>query len=220
MVDYPALHERIEDPAEGETIIADGVSFQDFLTRFSEGHYEWVMGKVIYVVSNSRPHAAIIAFLIHLFQLYLGFKQIGRVFATGYPQYVGDDRPAREPDILVVLNDRLDRTQPTYLDGPADLAVEVVSPESHTRDRGTKMREYEAAGVREYWLIDYRRQEAICYKLDAQGIYRATPLNAHGRLASSLLPGFSLDPNWLWNENFPHGEALVEAVRAMAVSST
>lgn len=38
----------------------------------------------------------------------------------------------------------------------ADLVVEVVgeTPEEHVRDRHTKRREYEAAGIQEYWIVD------------------------------------------------------------------
>lgn len=45
------------------------------------------------------------------------------------------------------------------MDGTPDLIVEVTSPESLARDRGEKYVEYEAAGVREYWLIDPDRQQ-------------------------------------------------------------
>lgn len=42
----------------------------------------------------------------------------------------------------------------TYLDGPADLVVGIVSPDSVGRDRGEKFYEYAQGGVPEYWLID------------------------------------------------------------------
>ena len=53
--------------------------------------------------------------------------------------------------------------QATYLDGPADVVVEIISPESRLRDRGEKFAEYEMGGVREYWLIDSERHEADWY---------------------------------------------------------
>jgi len=40
----------------------------------------------------------------------------------------------------------------TYPDGPADLAIEIVSEESRLRDRGEKFAEYEVGGVKEYWI--------------------------------------------------------------------
>ena len=35
-----------------------------------------------------------------------------------------------------------------------DVVLEVISPESRGADEETKYRDYEAAGVSEYWLVD------------------------------------------------------------------
>ena len=53
--------------------------------------------------------------------------------------------------------------------GAADLCVEVVSPESVTRDCREKLTEYEQAGVREYWLIDPFRTQARFHRLTDHG---------------------------------------------------
>ncbi len=56
-----------------------------------------------------------------------------------------------QPDIVVIC----DRSQilETHIEGPPDLAVEVLSPSSHRHDRVRKLRLYAAFGVREYWLV-------------------------------------------------------------------
>jgi len=84
--------------------------------------------------------------------------------------------------------------------GPADLVIEIVSDESVARDRVDKFYEYEAAGIREYWLIDPRlgRERIDVYRLNAQGKYQAVLPDDTGRYTTPLLPGFSFDPDWLW----------------------
>ncbi|MDW8290080.1 MAG: Uma2 family endonuclease, partial [Armatimonadota bacterium] len=77
----------------------------------------------------------------------------------------GADLPGRSPDILFVSQQNLHRLKPTYLDGPADLVVEIISPESEERDRTQKFSEYERGGVREYWLIDPEKRLAEFYVL-------------------------------------------------------
>ena len=57
-------------------------------------------------------------------------------------------------------SEHLDRLENSHLAGPADLLVEVVSKDSVARDLVEKLREYEAAGIREYWVIDSRPNEA------------------------------------------------------------
>ena len=40
----------------------------------------------------------------------------------------GPDLPGRAPDILFTSNARIKRLKKSHLDGPADLAVEIISP--------------------------------------------------------------------------------------------
>ena len=60
-----------------------------------------------------------------------------------------------------MATEHLDRLTDSHLSGPADLVVEIVSPDSLGRDRGDKFAEYEAASIPEYWLIDPVRQQAM-----------------------------------------------------------
>ncbi|MEA3338380.1 MAG: Uma2 family endonuclease, partial [Chloroflexota bacterium] len=113
-------------------------------------------------------------------------------------------RSGREPDLLFVAQEHLGRLQETYLDGPADLAVEIISLESIGRDRGDKFCEYEEAGIPEYWLIDPLREQAEFYRLDAQGRYCLTSPDEEGVYHSQTLPGFWLRVDWLWQESLPH----------------
>ena len=108
----------------------------------------------------------------------------------------------REPDLLFVAAAHLPRLQETYLDGPADLVVEIVSPESAGRDRGEKFIEYEAGGVLEYWLLDPQRQWAEFYLLQ-NGRYHLAFAGAAGEYRSTVLPGFWLRTEWLWQRPLP-----------------
>lgn len=51
----------------------------------------------------------------------------------------------REPDLISVQRDRLHLLGSTYLAGPADVAIEIVVPESIGCDRGEKFVEYKRA---------------------------------------------------------------------------
>jgi Uma2 family endonuclease len=109
-------------------------------------------------------------------------------------------RSSREPDIFFVAKERLDRLTQDRMNGPPDLIVEVVSQDSVKRDRSDKYREYQAAGVREYWVIDPREEQrrADFFHLDAQGEYRLFATEEDERVESQVLPGFWLRPGWLW----------------------
>jgi hypothetical protein len=112
------FEEQTDDPLEGETIIAENVTFEEFLTRFGETHAEWIDGKVVVQPSKSVRHQLILGFLASSFDLFMGFRDgMGRTLLTGVPMYLSDRLPVREPDLLIVLNEHRDRIKITYLDG-------------------------------------------------------------------------------------------------------
>ena len=185
----------------GEEILATGVSYPDYLKRFDSVRAEWLMGVVIKHMSNNKTHQMSLIFLIALVRAYLQYRQIGQVFPAGYSMYIKEDQPAREPDLLVVLNKNRERAQYSNLRGAADVAVEIVSPESGRRDRGTKVEEYEAAGVAEYWLIDPLHKGLMLYRLNAEGRHEQQNPNAQGRIHSHVLPGFYLSAASLWRDD-------------------
>jgi Uma2 family endonuclease len=91
----------------------------------------------------------------------------------------------------------------TYVDGAADLVIEIISPESRARDRGDKFYEYEAGGVKEYWLIDSERQQAEFYGLNKKGIFEFLPTDADGKFRSRVIKNLELKVEWLWQESLP-----------------
>jgi Uma2 family endonuclease len=129
---------------------------------------------------------------------------LGKVYNAPFEMRAVPDGSSREPDLLFVSSEHLDRLTPDRLVGPADLIVEVVSDDSVYRDRVDKFEEYEAAGVREYWIVDPRpgKQRADFWVLDETGRYRAKEIK-DGIYHSTMLPGLWLRVEWLLAETSP-----------------
>src|SRR5438105_423494 len=117
--------------ASREPGLQEKLSFQDYLKAYDsiEGaRTEWVAGEVaVYATSNNIRHQRLVLFLASLLDSLLRAKQAGEALLAGIPMYLGDDKPAREPDVLVVLAEHRERLKATYLDGVADVVIEVVS---------------------------------------------------------------------------------------------
>jgi Uma2 family endonuclease len=179
------------------------MTFEEFLAWLDEDtHAEWVEGKVMVPSPASARHQLIQRFLVTLLGLYAESHDLGVVLPAPFVMRLAGR--AREPDLLFVAREHADRIGETFLDGPADLVVEIISPESIARDRGEKYREYRDAGVGEYWLIDPLAQEAECYQLDAGGQYHLALTHADGIYTSRSLPGFWLEVEWLWQMPLPN----------------
>jgi Uma2 family endonuclease len=80
-----------------------------------------------------------------------------------------DIRTVVQPDLTVVC-DR-GKLDDKGCKGSPDLVVEIVSPSSFRHDVLTKLRLYEKAGVREYWIVYPGEKAVVVYKLNASGKY-------------------------------------------------
>ncbi len=178
---------------------AGKISYEQFLEWLDEDTWaEWVDGEVQLMSPVSSEHQEVGSFLIALLKLYVTYRQLGVVRYEPFQMKTGADLPGRSPDILFVSNARRHLLRRTYLDGAADLVVEIVSAESEQRDRVQKFSEYERGGVREYWLIDPERRQAEFYVLGEDGKYALQMKGEQGVYRSTVLEGFWLRVEWLW----------------------
>lgn len=178
------------------------ISYEEFLQSKEYVWAEWVDGEVIQLSPASKRHQLLVNFLAALLQHFVEANRLGLIISAPFQMKTGVDLPGREPDILFVASDHLERLQDTYLAGAADVVVEIISPESLTRDRGDKFYEYEKGGVEEYWVIDPIRQLAEFYRLD-NGVYRLAPIDNDGIYRSVRIAGLWLRVEWLWQEPLP-----------------
>ena len=194
---------------------SERMTYDEFLAWCDEDTWaEWVDGEVEIVSPASDRHQDLARFLTAVFSVYIETHDLGVVRPAPFQMKAGADLPGREPDLIFVAREHVDRLRETHLDGPADVAVEIVSPESVARDRGTKFYEYEVGGVREYWLIDPLRQQAEFYRLGKDGRYRIVLSGAEGVYHSETISSFWLRIEWLWQEPLPK---VLDVLRELAV---
>lgn len=198
-----------------DEIIATNVSFEDYVELYSGEYCEWVEGVVIKLAPAGLRHNALIGYLFIVLRTYFEFRPLGKVLLSPFIVRLPDKKRGREPDLLVILNDNPHTVTDTMIDGPADICIEIISPESIDRDRGTKFTEYERGGVKEYWLLDHIREEALFYRLNENGKYIQQPIDAEKNYFTPLLPGLALHVPTLWQEELPTTSAIVAAVRRL-----
>ena len=193
-----ALRQRLLDVLFTPTRLR--MSYEEFLEWADEDTLaEWVNGEVIMTSPASNRHQDISGFLESMLRIFVETKQLGAVRTAPFQMKLEN---GREPDLIFVAKAHLNRLKATYLDGPADLAVEIVSPESAGRDRGEKFYEYARGGVPEYWLIDPQTEQVEFYRL--AGDRYETAFSGHsGRYDALVIPGFWLQVDWLWREPLP-----------------
>ena len=200
--EQPELRRRLRERiGELPHQAAKKMTYEEFLAWANEDTLaEWVDGEVVmYSPANDR-HQDLSGFLESVLRSFVEVHELGIVRSAPFQMKL---ERGREPDLLFVASEHLGRLRETYLEGPADLLVEIVSPESVGRDRGEKFCEYEQAGVPEYWLIDPVREQAEFYQKGDRGPYRVVLPDAEGIYRSGVVSGFWLRVAWLWQRPLP-----------------
>jgi Uma2 family endonuclease len=203
-----------DDALAGETILARDVLYEDYLAGKYGRHVEWVNGVVIAMSPVSVPYKRLDKFLVKLFEALMEITTGGEVLGDPVVMKALPDLLGRQPDIMVILPDRFHQIQTNQVAGPANLVVEIVSPESVKRDRGVKFDEYEKGGVDEYWIVDRLRREALFYVRNAEGMYQSR-LPVDGVYTAYVLPKLRLPVELLWREEFPTVREIVAMVECM-----
>lgn len=163
---------------------------------------EFVGGRVIIVPPESRQDETIRWFVGKILSIFAECHNLGEVYGPNFAVRLRAGL-RRVPDLLFVSRERLSLLRKSHLEGPPDLALEIVSPDSAARDWHDKYLEYETAGVQEYWVIDPQVRRVDVYRLNEAGGYEALPLE-EGAYRSTVAPGFRLRPDWLWQEPLPN----------------
>jgi len=188
----------LRKPAEQQLTM----SYEAYLEWADEDtHAEWVNGEVIVFMPAKFAHQVVVGFLYELLALFTRLFDVGQVHIAPLGMRLAHSR--REPDILFVLNENLNRLTDEGLVGPADLVIEVVSDDSVRRDRDDKFREYAQAGIPEYWIIDPRpeKNRSDFYQLNEKGVYTLFATEDDEWVSSTIIPGIRLKPAWLWQAN-------------------
>jgi Uma2 family endonuclease len=157
-------------------------------------------GRIVMHAPASERHEALFAFLLTLLNTYTAERGSAAVRGSRYPMRL-DARWSSQPDIVVVRAENVSRLQKQFLNGPADLTIEIVSESDPQLDLREKLPRYRAAGVQEIWLIDPLQRNVRVEQKTATGY--DVVVKTDGRLASLVVAGFWIDVEWLWREQLP-----------------
>jgi Uma2 family endonuclease len=146
-------------------------TYADFVTWWNdEDRYEIIDGVAYIICTPSRPHQKISGNLHGLLWTFLR----GKPCEVYHPPFAvclnaaGDkDDTVVQPDLIVVCD--MPKLERYRCNGAPDMAVEILSPSSKSRDLLLKFNKYMQTGVREYWIVDPDAQTVqVCILKDGQ----------------------------------------------------
>ena len=124
---------------------------------------ELIDGQIYYMAPPSKMHQEILGALYRKIADYIDAKKGDcKIYFAPFAVFLNkDDANYVEPDLSVICD-------PSKLDdkgchGAPDWIIEIVSPGNPEHDYITKLGKYKTAGVREYWIVDPRRESITVY---------------------------------------------------------
>src|SRR5262249_44099064 len=91
------------------------------------GRAEWVDGEVIRMSPDSLEHNSNEGLMYRVLAEYVALKKLGHIFYSRIQCRLPVRPSRREPDILFVSKERKSILQKTFINGPPDFALEIVS---------------------------------------------------------------------------------------------
>ncbi|MFF8728199.1 Uma2 family endonuclease [Streptomyces sp. NPDC015171] len=173
----------------------DGYTVDDLFTLPDlPPHTELIDGSLVFVSAQRDFHSVVIDLLVSELRRTVPKELKVRREMT----VVIDRRNGPEPDISIVRAEAArSREQTYYRAADVLLAVEVVSPDSESRDRDSKPHKYAAAGIPHFWLVEMGGQDdhpvvQVYERGEATGTYALTGIH-HDQVKISVPYGIDID---------------------------
>jgi Uma2 family endonuclease len=186
----------------GNDTSARNCTFEDFCRVVGDDRKADLIDGVIHYEGPEDPETNLLhLWLLCLVNVFVEAKRLGRVFSFKVAFRL-DDLNGPEPDVAFIRAERAHVVEREYVDGRPDLVMEIVSPETVEQDYRLKREQYRRAGVPEFWLVDEAERKVVLLRLADDRKYREVRPRK-GVLASQVMPGFWLRPEWLWQTPRP-----------------
>lgn len=127
---------------------------------------ELIDGKMYMMATPTLTHQELLGWLYFKIRLYIMEKGGPcRVILSPFAVYIKDDEHNYvEPDVTVICD--LNKLDEKGCHGAPDWVIEIVSSSSKTMDYIRKCALYEAAEVREYWIVDPKERMVMVYDFE------------------------------------------------------
>lgn len=205
--DLPLLMAEVKRQLDDEAIRRH--AFREWLDEDKKA--EFINGEVVMHSPVKRIHLKISGNLTLLLDIHVRRHKLGVIMAE--KALVTLTRNDYEPDISFYVRERAAAFTDDQMLFPApDLVVEILSKSTAKYDRGIKLTDYAAHGVREYWIIDPAHEVVEQYLRvgDDEVFMPPSKLHIGHTLASKIIQGFEIPVEAIFQD-----DACAEALRAL-----
>ena len=165
-------------------------NYDDYCKLPDDGNRYEVIDGVLYMAPPPHPrHQRILLNLTALFVPFVtGENALGELFFAPIDVIFASE-DIFQPDLIFISRERLHIITDRGLEAAPDLAVEVLSPSTRSRDLNLKRRRYAHFGVPEYWPIDPDNRTIRALILNEDNYVERGTYSTGDELTTPLVPG-------------------------------
>lgn len=159
---------------------------------------EFINGEIYYHSPVRLWHNRATGYLYQMLDAHVRRKKLGEVGIEKL--LVSLTRNDYEPDVYFWSAEKSRDFKPRQVQFPApDFVAEVLSDSTAENDRNVKYKDYEAHGVREYWIVDPEKQILEQYVLEGE-TYELRMKAADGIVKSVAVEDFQIPVRAVFDE--------------------
>jgi len=168
-------------------------TYQDYLNLPNDrNRYEIIKGELIMTPAPKIIHQDISRNIEIELALFVQKHKLGKVYYAPCDIVLSNENVV-QPDILFIPKENMDIITEDNIQGAPDLIIEILSPSTAYYDLIDKKEIYETFGVKEYWIVDPKKQWVEIYILKGNMFSLHKRTKKTGKIQSQLLKGFELD---------------------------
>ncbi len=167
-------------------------TYEDYLKTPDGERYELIEGKLLMTPAPVPRHQRISRKIEFILEKFITENDLGELFYAPCDVYL-DNENVVQPDILFISKERLNMIGDKNIQGPPDLAIEIVSESAAYRDLVQKKRLYARFGVKEYWIVLPKEESIEIYTLKDNTYLLSSTYNKDNILESACLKGLRIE---------------------------
>src|SRR6266581_1709839 len=174
------------------------LTYEDYVDLPDDGRrYEILDGELEVSPAPAPRHQAVLGNLFWILHGHVQERGSGRVYCAPIDVILAPSSVV-QPDLIFIAAGRESIVTERAIEGPPDLAVEILSPWSGRRDRVAKAALYGRHGIRHYWIPDPVARTLEVYEVKGTEYRRVAVHEGAARVRTTLFPDLEIDLGRVW----------------------
>ena len=174
------------------------LTYEDYVDLPDDGRrYEILDGDLEVSPAPAPKHQAVSGNLFSILHGHVQERGLGSVYYAPIDVLLADTSIV-QPDLVFIDAARASIVSRRGIEGPPDLAIEILSSWSVRRDRIAKAALYARYGIRHYWVLDPDARTLEIYEADGAQYRSVERYEGHATVRTAVFPDLEIDLGRVW----------------------